>query len=314
VWHSLSSPNDANRFYISAGGGSGTIDRMDRNIANANSHDFEMRFTDEGGYYVWWYDNDNAVPVPFEAWDIGLATPDDPSDDVRCLTGGYSGDDASGGFADWSITDPYYGYAATDWTYIRRPDTPDGAYDVFAADVSDGFADYSPDWWAASTECLARIIICDYGGAGTLPPTGTIIRWITNKPNGPTDVFRFTAPAPTTGPELEELSAKEVGVFPNPYYAFNPAERSHLALFVTFNNLPPTATIRIFNLAGQMVRMLEKEGPSQFLRWDLLNHANLPVASGIYIAYIEMTLPSGGEATQILKLAIIQEQEVLDVF
>lgn len=315
VWHSLSSPNDANRFYISAGGGGGTQDRMDRNIANANSHDFEMRFTDAGGYYAWWYDDDTAVPVPFEVWDIGLATPDDPSDDVRCLSGGYSGDDKPGALDDFSNTDPYYGYPATDWIYIRRPDNDDGSYDAFAADVADGTADYSPDWFTNSTEVLARIIICDYGGAGTLPPSGTVIRWITNKPNGLTDVFTFTAPSPTADLAQEEFSAENVGVFPNPYYAFNPAERSKLARFVTFNNLPPTMTIRIFNLAGQLVRKLEKtDDPRQFMTWDLLNHDALPVASGMYIAYVEMTLPSGGETTKILKLAIIQEQEVLDVY
>jgi hypothetical protein len=147
-----------------------------------------------------------------------------------------------------------------------------------------------------------------------LPEEGTIFRLVTTKPNTWSDVFEFSTTLPTTGLVLEEYSAKNVGFFPNPYYAFNPAERSHLSRFVTFNNLPPEATVRIFNLAGQMVRKLEKDGPSQFLRWDLLNHANLPVASGIYIAHIEMVLPSGGEATKILKLAIIQEQEVLDVF
>jgi len=36
------------------------------------------------------------------------------------------------------------------------------------------------------------------------------------------------------------------------------------------------AIIRIFNLAGQMVRTLEKSSDSQFLRWDLMNMRNYP--------------------------------------
>jgi hypothetical protein len=64
VWHSLSSPTDEHRFYISAGGGGGTIDRMARSIQNANAHDFEMRFTEAGGIYIWWYDDDTWQEVP----------------------------------------------------------------------------------------------------------------------------------------------------------------------------------------------------------------------------------------------------------
>jgi hypothetical protein len=69
------------------------------------------------------------------------------------------------------------------------------------------------------------------------------------------------------------------------------------------------ATIRIFNLAGVMVRRIDKESSSQFERWDLANSSGLPVGSGLYIAHIEM--PDQG-ATKILKLAIVQEQQILD--
>jgi hypothetical protein len=104
-------------------------------------------------------------------------------------------------------------------------------------------------------------------------------------------------------------------VFPNPYYAFNAAETNRFARFVTFNNLPPKATIRIFNLAGQLVRRLDKDDTSQFLRWDLANQANFPVASGIYVAHLEMTLPTDNSmVTKVLKVAIIQEQEILNSY
>ncbi|NUM78016.1 T9SS type A sorting domain-containing protein, partial [candidate division KSB1 bacterium] len=113
--------------------------------------------------------------------------------------------------------------------------------------------------------------------------------------------------------DLALASAKTIGVFPNPYYAFNPQETSRLSRFVTFNNLPPNSpvTIRIFNLAGQLVNRIEKNDASQFARWNLLNFSNLPVASGMYIAHIE--IPELGHA-QVLKLAVIQEGEVLENF
>ncbi len=123
--------------------------------------------------------------------------------------------------------------------------------------------------------------------------------------------FIVQSPSKSESLELAKADAEKVGVYPNPYYAFNPAETNRFVRFVTFNKLPAKATIRIFNLAGQLVRTLKKEDPTQFLRWDLNNENNFPVASGIYVAHVDM--PDVG-VTKILKVAIIQEQEVPDVF
>ncbi len=82
--------------------------------------------------------------------------------------------------------------------------------------------------------------------------------------------------------------------------------------FVTFNHLPAEADIKIFNLAGVMVRRIQKSSTSQFERWDLNNDSGLPVGSGLYIVHI--TMPGLGGATKILKVAIVQEQQILDRF
>ncbi len=135
---------------------------------------------------------------------------------------------------------------------------------------------------------------------------------LANHINTASNTFTFTAPAVTTGDQtLAQQDVGKVGVFPNPYYAFNPQEISRNAKFVTFNKLPAKATIRIFNLAGQLVRVLDKDDASQFVRWDLRNRDNFPVASGMYIVHVDMP---GVGATKVLKLAVIQEQEVPDVF
>ena len=60
-----------------------------------------------------------------------------------------------------------------------------------------------------------------------------------------------------------------------------------------------------------MVRTIDKDSPEQFTRWNLQNNNNYPVASGIYIVYIDM--PDLG-TTKILKLAIIQEEQILRVY
>jgi len=59
-----------------------------------------------------------------------------------------------------------------------------------------------------------------------------------------------------------------------------------------------------FTLSGTMVRKLVKDDNSQFLHWNILNEAGRDVASGLYIAHIEM--PKLG-VTKILKLVVIHD-------
>jgi hypothetical protein len=110
--------------------------------------------------------------------------------------------------------------------------------------------------------------------------------------------------------DLAKASIDKITVFPNPYYGINSAETSRFVKFVQFTNMPNAATIRIFNLAGQLVRTLQKNDQSTFFKWDLANSVNYPVASGMYIAYIEV--PNVG--TKVIKMAVIQEQELLDYY
>ncbi len=126
-----------------------------------------------------------------------------------------------------------------------------------------------------------------------------------------TDTYKFNTTPLAYSSTLAKEELEKINVFPNPYYGVNSEEINKYNKFVTFSHLPDQAIIRIFNLAGVMIRTIEKDSEDQFQRWDLANDSGLPVASGLYIAYIEM--PEIGE-TKILKLAIIQEQQILDRF
>jgi hypothetical protein len=125
------------------------------------------------------------------------------------------------------------------------------------------------------------------------------------------DIYRFKIAGVVQNQNLAKEDVENINVFPNPYYGYNRNETNKYERIVTFTHLPQRATIKIFNLAGQLVRTLEKNSSDQFLRWDLLNESRFFAASGVYIAYIEM--PDLGK-TKILKLAIIQEQIVQDWF
>jgi hypothetical protein len=128
--------------------------------------------------------------------------------------------------------------------------------------------------------------------------------------NAPSVSFTFTAPTMVANGDLAKASMDKITVFPNPYYCINSSETSRFVKYVQFTNMPNQATIRIFNLAGQLVRTLQKNDASTFFKWDLANAVSYPVASGMYIAYIEV--PNVG--TKVIKMAVIQEQELLDYY
>lgn len=125
------------------------------------------------------------------------------------------------------------------------------------------------------------------------------------------DSYKFTTTQLLYSASLAKEQVNKINVFPNPYYAVNSEEINKYNRFVTFTHLPQKATIRIFNLAGVHVKTILKDDNSQFQRWDLANDSGLPIASGLYIAYID--LPDLGKS-KILKVAIIQEQQILDRF
>jgi hypothetical protein len=58
-----------------------------------------------------------------------------------------------------------------------------------------------------------------------------------------------------------------------------------------------------------MVREINKNTTSQIAQWDLSNQYGYPVASGIYIVYVETDF-----GTKVLKLAVVQETQVLKYY
>jgi hypothetical protein len=282
-------------------------------------YDFEMRFT-AGGSIGADFNTAGKFPLPFEIWNIGINTPNDPSDDYQMVAYDLdNGEDGtynleSYGDADHSVSsgtnDPY-----TDWIYWFRPeDTSPGRAGYLAAEAELNAGTYDG---ARETEVMARTVLVAWNGgsappfANPLPEVGTIWRITSTKPNTLADTFAFVAPKAAFNVTKAKEDIHLINVFPNPYYGVNTEELNKYQRFVTFSHLPEKATIRIFNLAGVLVRTIEKSTPGQFQRWDLSNESGLPVASGLYVAYIDM--PDVGE-TKIVKLSIIQERQILDRF
>jgi hypothetical protein len=121
------------------------------------------------------------------------------------------------------------------------------------------------------------------------------------------DEWAFSTSAPTTR-TLTDDDIDMINIFPNPYYGFQELEIARAVKFATINHLPQRATIRIFNLGGNLVRTIEKDDATQYAEWDLENQYGFPVASGVYVIHID--LPDLGKET-VLKFAMVQEEQIL---
>jgi hypothetical protein len=273
--------------------------------------DFEIRFTVTGGKAMQ-VSSGTLIDVPFELWNI-RRTPGNASDDYR-MNPSVVDSNANGIFDFTGLDHPISGAdndPEMDYIFWYQPDdrTP-GQVGYNAWVSSSGVSGRGPLVMSNMTLVLwngGSVSDPSFPANASMmqPENGTIFRILSAKRNGPADVFTFTAPSVQSGLAVEKASAKRVGVFPNPYYGTREQETNAWRRFVTFNNLPPKVTIRIFNLAGHLVRILEKDDPSQFLEWDLTNTGNWQVASGIYVCHVEM--PEIGES-KILKVAVIQSQ------
>jgi len=139
---------------------------------------------------------------------------------------------------------------------------------------------------------------------GNIPEPGTVVRIDTWEPLFVADTFVVTATAPTLNDYAgAKKKLDQISVFPNPYFGTDPFGRFPDRNYMRFTDLPQKVTVRIFTLSGQLVKKIEKENDSPWLDWDLRNRDGKAVASGIYIAHLEM--PKIGK--KVMKLAVVQD-------
>lgn len=135
------------------------------------------------------------------------------------------------------------------------------------------------------------------------------------KPNLTDDVFKFTADKVGDAPgQVVPNTLADVKTVPNPYYAYYPEEVDQFDRIIKFINMPAVPMkIKIFNLAGDLVRTMERGGndiyDSEYI-WDLKTDNGLWVASGIYVWLIE----AEGLGSRFGKMAIFTEVEQLNNF
>jgi hypothetical protein len=101
--------------------------------------------------------------------------------------------------------------------------------------------------------------------------------------------------------ELADALLQEIRVVPNPFIAANEITRGEGRQRILFTNLPPQATIRIYTISGNLVRILEHGDGSGTEEWDVRTRFDLLVASGNY--YYHVTTPDG--RTHLGRFAVI---------
>ena len=298
-------------------------------------YDFEIRYTATGSKANLAFTTQNIIDAPFELWNIGIGTPNDVSDDFKLIPLIFDVN-GNGVFDLDSVDHPISGGdndPETDWIYFYNP-----------VNKSPGTAGY--DAWVASNfndnqigdEVMARIVFVNFNAGSIadptfpanitqkLPETGSVFRIISTKPNAPLDQFTFTtkANAPFNAALAKSrLNKNYVKVVPNPYYGFSAYDQNQFNRRVKITGLPNDCTIRIFNIAGDLVRTIRHNGTSNNERggsaaeftsveiWDLTSDNGIFVSSGVYFMYIDA--PGIGKSEELIPFAIIQGSVQLTV-
>lgn len=282
-------------------------------FVSPNNHDYEIRVLPDTTQYAWTYGSGEVSFVhtfkqPFEIWDLGFNTLDDPSDDVK-VSAMVRDIDLSGSW-DWG-----------DWLYIR---------DIPYADVAWEEAPGVPSSTTKSTDYgnesqpfgrfAFTLLDSSYlvANPDSMIPPPTTIRVIAQRFTA-ADVFEFrTLPVGSAPGTVVQNDLKKVLAVPNPYYAHSQYELTQFDRVLKFTNIPASrkVTLRIFNLGGDLVRTIVREATTAdeasvaTLTWDLNTERNLPVASGIYIWRLDVD----GVGSKTDRLAIFVEEERLDNF
>jgi|TARA_B100001971_G_scaffold7380_1_gene6054 hypothetical protein len=172
-----------------------------------------------------------------------------------------------------------------------------------------GGVDYGDDNWAPDSDVLYAIWPQARGSHTYLEAVFTLDIFCSKSAIPGVDSWSFTIEGAQTGLAVSQADIDMISVYPNPYYGFHELEESRSDKYISFNNLPEKATIRIFTMGGTMVREIKKDDSGQFIQWDLANQYGYPVASGLYIIHVDT---DHGE--KILKLALVQETQVLKYY
>ena len=279
----------------------------------------------------------DGIVLKITGVNISYGTPDEnPILDVKLTEGsvtGWSVDIQSPGFGEntwpnvwWSTYYRPHTYSITfvDDTHVKVVDEDTGEEIRFNAERADGYAiltyvimevegvdqrvpvwvdEYKPEETEGYFRIFIRgayVYIKDPNGEISAGDAFTVEMGGVSAPQDG-DEFLLTTKEETADAKNIEEDLGKIRVVPNPYFVTNRAVTSEGTDKIFFTHLPPRCTIRIYTLAGELVRTIEhistepyspddrssqgdKGGTASF---ELLNRYNQALASGVYIFHVE---------------------------
>ena len=229
----------------------------------------------------------NMLKLPIQAWDVSDAA------HPKRLNVGFRDQVVDG------VWEPWDNYAELLWVCASAYDSTGATYPTT---VLGGPAE-SDLMYALELAVASGHVVYESANTITIQPYYALT---------PNDIYRVNTAnyKPTPGKlDVAQTQIDRIHAVPNPYFGANAYETNQFGHIIRITNLPATAKIRIFNLAGQLLRTLDKNDPATTsLDWDLNNANGLPVASGMYIIHIDL----GAIGTKIIKVAVIQAEERLN--
>ena len=213
---------------------------------------YELRYTGDSTYAPWileyWYGPVFEYWVPFEAWNTKT--------NQRVSLAVYD-------FAEDGVWGPEDPLAIVEYPYDPDVSLTDEAFPVY----------YS--WLIGLDDEIYA------------PQAGDVLTVEGAPMNGPDDIFVFRPDGVNAG--LAGPAMKDIKVVPNPYFGRNSArvETESNPTVIAFKKIPDKCTIRIYTLAGDLVRTLQHDDGTGEAEWNLLSASGLQIASGIYLFHVE---------------------------
>jgi hypothetical protein len=125
--------------------------------------------------------------------------------------------------------------------------------------------------------------------AASFAPVNGDVFTLTGAPmNSPADVFTFKVDGINSAVARTEM--KDIKVWPNPYFAastFGEENGGRGQSFIEFINLPEKCTLRIYTLAGDLVKTIEHTDGTGSESWDIMSVNHQQVASGMYVYHVD---------------------------
>ncbi|MBI1799566.1 MAG: hypothetical protein HYR73_07730 [Candidatus Eisenbacteria bacterium] len=254
-----------------------------------------LRTRDALGNRIYYFQD--YVDVPFTVWDI---------DQNRQINVGFL---ENTGYAD-GMWDPdplpdFSGPPGDDREFIQ----------VFASSYSATadplYTTTYPDWLNDAGSLDLQYIMWPNGSTSPLTiDSGDKFRFqLASRSVNDYSDFR-THPANRNNVTLAQNEMSRILAVPNPYLNHSVWELDAFHRQLKFTHLPTQCSIRIYNLAGDLVRTLQKNDNTSQATWDLETDGGLPIGSGIYIFRVE----APGIGTHVGKVAVFMEKERLNSF